>query len=653
MNRLPVPISKLASRCVAAGLALACLAMPLSAVAQTAHGPELWFLGSRLIVSEARSANGELLLATDDAGLQRFLAKLGAHLSYQPGECYVVVTAADHRSIVFALGSSQYTIDGQPQDAAVPVTNEAEHVLVPFFALARALYVVPVASEHALILQPQIADVETQADGSRTVVLFHGAAVLHPVILSSRPNETVLRFTGTASTLPPERDIASPGLNHMSVAVTGSPRNPTTVVTLLSPQRAHAAFLPTPDLTSAVIALDTNATSSATGSVSSSATNTQSVANAIAVTDLHEQATPDAFTVTISLSGQPNYAWRFLGDGRFYIDIHNASLSTAPRDEMLTDPRVASLRLRENGTESEPNVRLALTLVGGPALSIQSDAKTLTLRFAGQRAADALRAGQGQVGQTVLVQQPIEPVAPAPVPVMSPVGFSRGLIVLDPGHGGSDTGAQHNGLTEKILTLDIARRLRSLLVAQGWSVKMTRDADVDVYAPNDSAREELQARCDIANAAGARYFVSIHINSFTSPDLQGTTTYYYHPQDAAFAAIVEKKLVSALGTQNDGAQKANYYVIHHTTMPAILVETAFLSNSDDAVLLRQSSFRQSVALGIRDGINAYASGTGTSRQTTDDHDDVSVAPPSQRESSRDRSQTFVRSAASMDDDLSQ
>ncbi len=78
------------------------------------------------------------------------------------------------------------------------------------------------------------------------------------------------------------------------------------------------------------------------------------------------------------------------------------------------------------------------------------------------------------------------------------------LIVLDPGHGGSDAGSAHYGVVEKDVTLDVARRLKAVLVSRGWSVRMTRDGDNDVYAPNDSAHDELQARCDVANGAGAR-----------------------------------------------------------------------------------------------------------------------------------------------------
>jgi N-acetylmuramoyl-L-alanine amidase len=180
------------------------------------------------------------------------------------------------------------------------------------------------------------------------------------------------------------------------------------------------------------------------------------------------------------------------------------------------------------------------------------------------------------------------------------------LIVIDPGHGGSDSGARQNGLTEKLITLDVSQRLRTLLVARGWNVKMTRETDTDVFEPNDSAHDELQARCDIANAAGARLFISVHVNSFTSSELNGTTTYYYKGRDRAPAEAVQRRLIAALGTKDDGVRKADFYVIRHAAMPAMLIETAFMSNPDDASLLRSSSFLQKIASAVADGVGDYA-----------------------------------------------
>jgi N-acetylmuramoyl-L-alanine amidase len=336
------------------------------------------------------------------------------------------------------------------------------------------------------------------------------------------------------------------------------------------------------------------------------------------LSSLDERPSDSSFDVHLAIVGQPTYRWHMLGDGRFYIDILNAHLAVPSREESLNDPRISSLRVRENGTPDNPSIRIAMGLIGQQPLQISSDATSLLIRIGKGVVADAGRYGAGRVGSADVVAESATPIVPSvdanlpgPTPAVFgpiyPVGGRSRIIVLDPGHGGSDTGALGNGLVEKTLTLDIARRLRTLLVARGWQVIMTRDSDVDVYQPNDSAREELQARCDVANRAGARLFVSIHINAFTTPDLQGTTTYYYKPGDAHFADVVDHNLNSILGTQDDGARRENYYVVRHTTMPAILVETAFLSNASDAARLRQPTFRQNVAVAITNGITSYVS----------------------------------------------
>jgi N-acetylmuramoyl-L-alanine amidase len=192
------------------------------------------------------------------------------------------------------------------------------------------------------------------------------------------------------------------------------------------------------------------------------------------------------------------------------------------------------------------------------------------------------------------------------------------LIVIDPGHGGSDAGSEHNGLVEKDLNLDMSRRLRRVLIARGWQVIMTRDSDVDVYAPNDSARDELQARDDVANQKGARFFVSLHSNGFVTSVPNGTTTYYYTPISAGFAAAIHAHLAAVLPTKDDGVHKENYYVIRHTTMPAVLVESAFLSNPTDAALLRSPAFLQQIANAIADGIAEYAANAPQVSTSPDD-----------------------------------
>jgi N-acetylmuramoyl-L-alanine amidase len=339
------------------------------------------------------------------------------------------------------------------------------------------------------------------------------------------------------------------------------------------------------------------------------------------VTGVTMQPSDDGVSVEIAISGNATYQWHRLRDpdNRFWVDVSGAQLA-GPSVEQGAPPPLTALRVRQNDPTT---VRIALTLAGSKAVSVSPSATGLEIVVSAQDVADAPRSGGGSLGSVVSEgqQNPVL-VTPAPLePGASAAGSEDGtwkfgarstyvptnprLIVLDPGHGGSDRGTIHGGVAEADLTLDMAKRLRDILVARGWEVKMTRDTDVDVYAPGDSAHDELQARVDVANKAGARMFVSIHANAFINSGPYGTTCYISKPDDVPLARIVEAQL-AADGTKDDGVVKSHLYVTFHTRMPAVLVETAFLSNPSDYALLTSAAWRQKVAQEIANGIGQYA-----------------------------------------------
>ena len=350
------------------------------------------------------------------------------------------------------------------------------------------------------------------------------------------------------------------------------------------------------------------------------------------ITAVDASPADDSASIRVAISGDVNYEWHRLADNRWYVDLRPAVLAIPPQQNVLSNAAVEGVRVKGFvAPDGQQAVRVALSLTSPRIVTLASSAGALTLAVAATDDDVAQRAGTGALrGGRLLasVAPPVPAAAPAaanggappddaaqsePAPASpawkfgSSAGYNARLIVIDPGHGGSDFGAMHNGLTEKTLTLDISNRLRDLLVSRGWIVKLTRETDVDVYQPNDSARDELQARDDVANNAGARLFISVHINSFTSSALNGTTTYYYKNDSSGLAQAVHSRLAATLPTQDDGIRKENFYVIHHATMPAILVETAFLSNPSDADLLRDPAFLQKVAVGIADGVGDFAS----------------------------------------------
>lgn len=135
-------------------------------------------------------------------------------------------------------------------------------------------------------------------------------------------------------------------------------------------------------------------------------------------------------------------------------------------------------------------------------------------------------------------------------------------IFIDPGHGGSDPGAVANGLDEKNLTLDIAVRLRAILLGEyrGVEVRLSRETDTTV---------SLKQRVHMANSWRANCFLSIHINSGGGT---GFESYVYTdalPASVTYQNIIHPEIVAAAGFSNRGKKRANFYVLCETAMPPV------------------------------------------------------------------------------------
>ena len=201
----------------------------------------------------------------------------------------------------------------------------------------------------------------------------------------------------------------------------------------------------------------------------------------------------------------------------------------------------------------------------------------------------------------------IDLLAPLPPPPPSP---ARGhTIVLDPGHGGSDSGAVgYTGIREKDVAFAVSLRTEGLLRRAGAEVIMTRTEDVDVSHAGSSAPQELQARVDVSlTHPEAELFLSVHCNSFTNPDAHGMETYYYPKTDAdeRFAALLNEELAAAGGLHNRGVKYARFYVLRHTEIPASLVELGFLSNPDEEALLANADYQEKLAQALFHAIERY------------------------------------------------
>ena len=191
---------------------------------------------------------------------------------------------------------------------------------------------------------------------------------------------------------------------------------------------------------------------------------------------------------------------------------------------------------------------------------------------------------------------------------VQPTGLLVGVtIVVDPGHGGPDTGAiGPAGTYEKTNNLAIGLDLAGLLRSAGARVILTRSTDVSPATGTYSEQSDLQARTKIANDANADLFICLHNDSFSAA-ATGTTTYYssaspVSAQSKALAASIQGELVKAIGLTNRGVKDANFYVIKYTKMPSVLVEVGFISNPTEERLLGSPDFQSKAALGVYQGI---------------------------------------------------
>lgn len=194
--------------------------------------------------------------------------------------------------------------------------------------------------------------------------------------------------------------------------------------------------------------------------------------------------------------------------------------------------------------------------------------------------------------QPAIAVQPITPTVTTP----KPEGKGIKKVVIDAGHGGSDYGAIRDNINEKDITLDVARQVRDLLVKKGYVVQMTRDSDEYV---------SLQDRVAISENFKPDIFVSIHVNSSTGTEASGIETHYYHQESIFLAQTLHASLVSAIDTKNRGLFKSKFYVINHTTVPAILMEIGFISNSQERAELNGSARKKATAKAIVEGVENY------------------------------------------------
>ena len=310
------------------------------------------------------------------------------------------------------------------------------------------------------------------------------------------------------------------------------------------------------------------------------------------------QADYDMQTVFIGMDQKLEYRITD-GDGTVTLDILGAELSAGfPGAIAVDNDFIDTVRYAQHGAGLYEGydrvVRVELALADGVTreknLTVEQQEDGILIT--------AFRAPEDEPELPETPEEPTDPVNPS-----NPIDPARRTVVIDPGHGGTSSGAAYEGILEKDLTLPISLKLEALLKAAGYNVVMTRSTDVYLG---------LYERADIANSVDADIFVSIHANAFDDPSVNGLIT-YYHPSSGRgkrLAQAIQTPASQATGAKDRGVASADFVVLRETDMCAVLVETGFMTNHDELMKLNDSTYQDKLAQGIAQGIINYLNTLG-------------------------------------------
>lgn len=275
--------------------------------------------------------------------------------------------------------------------------------------------------------------------------------------------------------------------------------------------------------------------------------------------------------------------------GNFNLIVANANISPN-----LQRPTLAA---------NSPIERIRLSQVGN---SVEIGIKTL----AGWKVNEAQRQNNQQIKLQIGINR-ISQVSQnnsSPLPNSSPnaplpqnIGDRRrGVVFVDAGHGGNDPGAVANGVQEKDVVLPISLFLGQALQSMGFTVYYARTNDVEI---------DLEPRVAAAERINADVFVSVHANSLATnnSEINGIETYHSRnsPTGKELASYVHSQIISGTGASDRSVRGAGFYVIAKTSMPAILVETGFITNPTEARNLSTPSYQKLMAEAIARGIDQF------------------------------------------------
>ncbi|MBD2605981.1 N-acetylmuramoyl-L-alanine amidase [Scytonema hofmannii FACHB-248] len=289
--------------------------------------------------------------------------------------------------------------------------------------------------------------------------------------------------------------------------------------------------------------------------------------------------------------------------GLFRITINNARLAPSLKGPVLnSNSPIARIRLQSSGSNTvlvfvQPNPGVQI----GELNQSNSQTISLELKRSVQRSGRIIPPISGLPPLPLPSQVPFpDPNARYPAPSRSRprIPSGRVVVMIDPGHGGKDSGAVGiGGLQEKNIILPISQKLARILQQNGVQVILTRNSDYFV---------SLQGRVDLAERANADVFVSIHTNSagLQRPDVSGLETYYYD-SGLSLARIVHSNILRSVNVRDRGVRRARFYVLRKSSMPSILIEAGYMTGREDIAKLRNPQYQEQMAEAIARGVLQY------------------------------------------------
>ncbi|MBC5826085.1 MAG: N-acetylmuramoyl-L-alanine amidase, partial [Candidatus Eremiobacteraeota bacterium] len=592
---------------------------------------QVWVAGRQIPFAQLGLAYGDPVAAVDDPGTVAMLEAVGARAQWQPGTSFVAITRADGRLVTFTLGSNAVSVDGSPTGIPFAPFSRASTVYLPLESLGKALGLGVRGFRGGYVFVPQIVSLRHSADRRRTIISLTASAPLDwQSRYDARKRLLTLAFRGFASEVSGVLPVSGGQVTRATLWASGPPGYPTTALTLkLNPKVEFAAHRGSDRVSADIILsrdknalvkrapsrrvqdlgsarlvpakVQSSAEPTARSTVQPTAEPAAEPTDSSSATDDGQSSSPSplpAFSqspgpgpqspnagdqkisniglletatgtrLTFTVSGPVTYSWHRLADpdNRYWVDVDRAILIGPAQVLMSKLSFIKSIKVSQHEIVPEHVVRISI--VPTQAIDVRVgpvDVSPNTLAVDIQSAPPADGAPTSGNGSFAM------PSVSRTLPTARHAATRGDFIVIDPGHGGNDPGAIPipNGLVESHVTLEVSKRVQQGLRKLGWHVVLTRDGDYEVGDPKGPDRQELQARCDIANAGGARLFISIHANASASSSApHGATTYYWRSDSRSLARTLQHDFVAATGLSDDGVQRARFWVVRHTDMPS-------------------------------------------------------------------------------------